>query len=342
MGILPKRSPPGLNKTNMPTRPTTRHLLLLAVVLAGGVVAIVATRSKPTAAQMPAVARPAAPTGPLNPAAQALIDHANGGRCHEASVAAESLPADLALDDFRRLLAFSLGHQPKNLTSQAWDVVVNDIWEALRRQHSYPPEFASELVAYFRAPSTTDVLKDYAIQHLGGWLSSDLPAGAGENDLAVRQQVLSFLVEASGMRTKTYSGTALYALDRSIRPGGAAEEACPALGPIKAACIAPLQDAALALVNDASASTHARISAFQIALERRDLRALASARKIAADPAVPPMLRASAIACLGRIGAPSDLEILAPIARNCTDPRLLCALKPAMESLSKPQAPAGS
>ena len=344
MGILPMRYRLRLNNANMPTRPTARLFLVLAVILTGSIVAFVATRDNHATAQPKAIATAPAQeqSGPTNPDVQTLIDHATSGRGAKTEHDASRLPSDLAAADFRRLLAFSIGKRPEKLDSPSWDVVVNDIWNALRRQKSYPPEFAAELIAYFRAPATTDVLKDYAIQHLGSWISADLSADEGETDLAVRKQILAFLAEATRLRDKSYAGTALYALDRAILKGGAAEEANPALAPIKASFVAPLQDAALALLRDSNASTLARISAFQIALERQDARALALSRQIATDASAPPMLRASAIACLGRIGAPSDIDVLAPIARNCTDTRLLGALKPAMENLSKPQAPAGS
>jgi hypothetical protein len=316
-------------------------LALLAAVFVGVAAALVLARGKrpPEAAGAARVAaRPPAPAGPVNPAVQALVNHAEAGRWHDAEVAAEKLPDNLALDDFRRLLVFTLGSRPERLDSPSWDVVVNDAWNALRRQKSCPPEFAGELIAYFRAPGTTGVLKDYAVQHLGAWISADLPAGEGEKDPATRREILSFLLEVAGMRSEPYSGTALYSLDRGTAKAGAAEDADPAVGELKAHFVSPLRDAALALASDSSASALARISAFQILLERGDSRGLVPARQVAADAKAPPMLRASAIACLGGIGAPSDFDLLAPIAKNCSDPRLLGALRPAMGKLSKARA----
>lgn len=291
----------------------------------------------PSAAVQPLVLESA---GPLNPAVDSLIEHAAAGRGHQAEVDAETMPQDLVFHDFRRLMWFSFGPCPEKLPPGKWNVVVNNIWNALRLQKTPPPEFAQEMMNFFRNPATTPVLKDYAIQHLGGWVESDLPAGEGEADPAMRREILSFLLDVAGMKKEAFAGTALYSLNGAIQPSGSDENTD--IGKLNASFVGSLKDAALALVRDSAASPLARISAFQIVRKHKDLRALPSARQVALDDSAPPMLRASAIACLGKLGAPSDLDLLSKVAAGCTDTRLLSALKPAMECLSQSPPPAGT
>ena len=328
-------------------RPTFRSTMLVAALLTGtGVVFLCARKSGDGSAPQIA-SRAVAPVTVqekgqiITPAVQALINHATNGDGHQASTDAERLPNTLSTLDSGRLLTFTLGPCPEKMENAGWAVVVNDIWNTLRRQEIAPVEFAHALIQFYRSPDTTVVFKDYAIQHLGAWISADLPEGEGEPDPAVRGEIHKFLVEAIGMHSQTYSGTALYALDRAIQKGGAAQQGDPALVALKASYIASLQDGAIALLRDEAAPDQARMSGFQIALERRDPRALEPARRIAVDPAAAPLLRASAIACLSKIGEASDFELLAPIAKNCSDKRLLGALKPALEHLSKPTRPDG-
>lgn len=327
----------------MSLHPSTRNLLLVAAALAGIGVAWVCTHKTHESPQKSLATAPSpSDTGTTDVAVRELMDLAINGGGHATAAAAEKLPDSLNPGDSRILLAFSLGPRPEKLDSASWDVVVNNIWNALRRQKTPPPEFACELMRFFRAPSTGYVLKDYAVQHLGGWLDSGLPEGEGEPDPAMRKVVLAFLVEVAAMHGEGFSGTALYALERAIRPGGADEMSDPMLAAMKTSFVSPLQDAALALVNDKATAPPAQISALQILIAGKDLRGLHSARRIAVDSSAPPMLRASAIACIGALGAGADLALLNAIAMGCTDDRLLAALRPALERISKNEPPAGS
>ena len=305
-----------------------RHprLILISALSVTVLAAVTLTRRPepvvPVAAAVPAppVAEPQAPAVPLHPELVAFLENAEAGEIQAALLKVEKLNDKLSATDTEALLKWSVGPRPEKIDEDAWFALVNDSWNALRRQSSLVPGFAPTLAAFFRNPATPYVLRDYSIQHLGGHLEEDF----AKLDPAQRTTIFRALQDAAAMRGQGFAGTALYSL-QGVKTQSAKD--APTLGE-------NLAQLALALLADPSANNLARISAFQIAIENADPRAAVHARRIAADTTSEPMLRAPAIAYLGRLGTPDDAKLLQSIHNGCSDRRLLGALNPALAKLA--------
>ncbi len=302
-----------------------RLLLIFAVGLAALALLTLRHRPQPVApiVTLPAQAPEPAPTPepvPLHPSVLDLLQKGGSGDLQGALVAAEKLSPQLSPSDSAALLQWTTGPRPEKLYDDAWFGLVNDVWNALRRQRAPAPELAPALIAFFRDPATPYVLRDYSIQHLGSYLEDDF----AKLDTTQRNAILNTFLQAASMRSQGFAGTALYSL-QSLRPQ---------LSKDSPAFAENLAQAALALLADPAANKLARISAFQIAIENADPRALIHARRIAADPSGEPMLRAPAIAYLGRLGTSEDANLLKSIHDGCSDRRLLGALNPALAKLA--------
>jgi hypothetical protein len=303
-----------------------------------------AARDRGRAAPPPVAATPA-PAAPgldlrtdepdemIDRAVLELISAARNGAGTNLPETAGALGGDLGAPSVRRLVAFAAGPRPPAVPLPVWAATVNEIWNALRAQRAAPPGLSSVLCAITRETSADAVLKDYAIQHLGAWMGAELGAGEGEPDLRVRRSVFELLHENALNRSVSRAGTALYSLERAAAPGGPGEAAMPGLRELKAEFAAKLAAAAAEAASDERACAHVRISAFQVAVRTMDRRVAPAARRVARDAAQLPLVRASAIACLGKLGGAPDVGLLESVARTSRDPRLAGALGPAIGAL---------
>ncbi len=246
------------------------------------------------------------------------------------------------VDMLRRLDAGSLGQedintlysllkfQPAADQEENWWVVVNEIMEQMRLQAIAPERYANELLAIIRNPSAPDVLRDYAVQHLGRWCS---PRGAKlghpseRNPAIVRETVDTFaaLVTDPSIAHTSIPGTTLMLLV-DMKGGGVPEEIInPAIKTLE-----PWFATTITGNNNTGKIT--RISAINaigmLALEtfRPDIRSLAT------NESVDPSIRLNSIAALGQIGEPSDLAALQAIATS--DSRLRFAAQAAFRNLT--------
>ncbi len=258
----------------------------------------------------------------LDPSVAAFFAMAEAGQIQAALLSLAKLTDQLSKSDADALLRWSVGTRPAKVGPEAWYAVVNDVWNVLRRQSNREADLIPALLTFFRSPATPYVLRDYSVQHIGAFLREDFDSlGAAQ-----RSAALSLLKEAALMRDHAFAGTALYALKSVL----------PKLSNEMAAVKEELAQAALALLADPVANNLARISAFQIVIETADSRGAVHARRIAADVGSAPMLRAPAIAYLGRFGTPEDAALLRSIREGCSDLRLIGALNPALARLTDP------
>lgn len=222
-----------------------------------------------------------------------------------------------------------LNHQPVLGQEESWWVVVNEIMEQLRLNAIAPDRYSKEMLAIIRSPAAPEVLRDYAVQHLGQWVTprgSELGRPSEQNPELVREtaETLVHLVTDPKIGHTTIPGTTLMVLV-DMKSGGFPDGILsPALEELH-----PWFEATINGKNNTKNIT--RISAINsigmLGLEnfRDDVRTLVS------NDAEDASIRLSSIAALGQIGEQSDLEVLQVIAHS--DSKFSYAAKSAIENL---------
>ena len=223
-----------------------------------------------------------------------------------------------------------LRYQPEAGQEQNWWVVVNEIMEQMRIQAIGSERYGKEMLAIIRDPASPEILRDYAVQHLGQWVSprgEQIGQPSEQNPDIIRQtaETLAMLVMDPETAHTSISGTSLMVLI-DMKGGGVAEEI---INPV----IESLQPwLAAALTDSNNTSKITRISAIN-AIGMLQLKAFApDIRNLATDQSADPSLRLNSVATLGQIGEASDIETLKTIAE--TDTRLQYAAQAALQKLA--------
>lgn len=86
----------------------------------------------------------------------------------------KAIPLDLAESEIGALLGFIRQPRPAGFTELQWGSVVNDIEETLTTQRVPSGRVARALASIRRQPAAPAVLRDYALQHLGGFCRAPL------------------------------------------------------------------------------------------------------------------------------------------------------------------------
>ena len=175
----------------------------------------------------------------------------------------------------------------------------NYIMDVLREQRHAWPLVVNALAQVYAEPRQGDVLRGYALQHLAS-LYIDNPETLGA---AQRTGILAVLRSALPLRGPTaLAATALVGLHEIARVDRAA------------VADTEVEQIALDLLADPEAGDLARISALQIAGERRLTAAVPAARDLAADPQADWVVRMAAAWLLGQTGA--DPALLATLTAD--------------------------
>ena len=243
---------------------------------------------------------PVAPHGSETPPRlAAFLDAAtHAQRLH----AVRALPNDLSFREQTFLRDFVA--TPNGRSGEAG--LKNEVLNLLRRQQTAPPELAWTLISVFRDQEQSEVLRDYALQHLIAWYPHD------------RETVRQALVSALGETGSSIAGTALLGLHRLAH----------ADTPITSELAA---SAALALVHDPDAGELALIAALRVCGAQGAAAALPLTRRLVFIGATD-SIRMAAIATLGDLGGREDEQILAAIAAG-EETRLVPAAQRALQQL---------
>lgn len=223
-----------------------------------------------------------------------------------------------------------LRYQPTAGQEQSWWVVVNEIMEQMRIHAIGSDRYGKELLSIMRDHTSPEILRDYAVQHLGQWVS---PRGAqlgqpSEQDPEIIRETaetLAMLAMDTDTTHTSISGTSLMVLV-DMKGGGVSKEV---IDPVIAS-LQPWFAATLAGSNQAGKIT--RISAIN-AVGMLHLDAfLPQIRTLAISENMDSSLRLNSIATLGLIGQPSDMETLETIAKS--DIRFQYAAQTALQKLT--------
>lgn len=229
------------------------------------------------------------------------------------------------VDSLRNLDAATLGehdvdvlysllhHTPQAGYEEQWWVVVNEIMEQMRLQAIAPERYTPELLSILRNSSAPEVLRDYAVQHVGQWVT---PRGAElgypheQNPELVKEtaEALASLIRDPSISHRSIPGTSLLVLV-DMQAGGIATEliepSIESLNPWFSAVLSgQITTGPLTLISAINA-----IAMLRLEEHRPSIRALA-----VSPESIDPSLRLNTIAALGLIGDASDLETLASIA----------------------------
>ena len=168
---------------------------------------------------------------------------------------------------------------PENAVQYASDM--NDVMDEMLNRSEIPADYAETMVALFRDKSRGDVIRDFAVQHIGLYAETLNMRGKYNADSGESATLRAALWDAAE-ETRTIVAAAAF---RAIADMAVFDPHIDAsrLDSRLASCIA-----------DSSASPAARVMAAQLCGERRVASARASLATIAADRTQPAPLRLAA------------------------------------------------
>ena len=242
-----------------------------------------------------------AKSSPITPLFGASLDH------REGIAAIARVPDNLSAAEQRALLKGLDEGLPffARLSRSGYHHVANDIMSLLLRQKQPLDGLAGEFARMAGEESRDPVTRDYAIQHLGHWLSdgryaSHDPAGL---EIAVRQ-----LLQAARSSSWSSAGTAVIALDRASRQ--------LALSPQGKQAVEAFDRLLDELLGREDIAPLALVSVLQVAMRRARPVVLSAAREIAGREKAHPSLVASALHVLGTLGAQGDRSTVEPFINS--------------------------
>jgi len=222
------------------------------------------------------------------------------------------------LDQLRALAADPAAHRLSAVN-------LNSLLNLLRRNGVADPQVLPILAQLAANESADPEVRDYALQHTEGWLR-ERDAATGQqliDDETARSAAHDLLLEAAGKPQRAFAGTAATSLV------DLAEFYPDELG-------AEVVDETIRSLLE-SDETHpaAKISAIQLAGERRLPEALPEIRAVMQDTDASPALRLAAYGALGAVGQRSDLAVIDQLLASWSrDPRYDIALQTARERIT--------
>lgn len=247
---------------------------------------------------------------------------------HQRLELARQISDRLSPEDTATLYA-ALKHTPPSANPEEWYVILNEIMEQMRRHGLGADEYSSRLGEIIADTQQPEVVRDYAIQHLSGWIAPADPAQAPHetDDDAIRQSlahVTGAIADPAASQT-SIPGTGLLML-ANVSARLPAEFTAPAWLSLE-----PFLTSILS--GDGAVSPSTRISAVQAVGLAGQSQFLPAVRLLAADDAAEPSVRLSSIASLGLYAAPEDRAFLQEISTG--DSRYKFAAQTALQRLGQ-------
>ena len=193
---------------------------------------------------------------------------------------------------------------PEGITGPSWHWIVDELISSLRGMGADPTEITTRLVALYLDRKQHEVVRDYALQHLG-----HLRSEGGDIEL-IEQALVGAISEKEG----SIAGTALLALNQK-------------------GLLADTAETAIKVAEDVNASLHSRVTAIQVAGKQGDVKVLPLAIEITENRLAPVLLRMAAIATLADLGATDQLPLIKDLSLSM-DTRLSAAASAALIRLS--------
>jgi hypothetical protein len=267
---------------------------------------------------------------PLHPVVAKIVSEGSGTPYLKLNYVIKEIPVDLAEQDVEALITFITGPRPAVFTEGEWGSLTNDIQEALGVQAVPNEKVARAFIATFRDEARTQLMRDYALQHIGGF-GIYLVHTRHTRDHTLPpffEGLTGELIAATSDPSKPWAGTALNLLDGLLR---AAEYRAVDVPGVSAESLTRL---ALPIASNEKSPLNARLPALQLASRRGSVEALDLARQILADSSSPLMLVQASAAAIGQLGGTDDLPILHSRLAEA-NPHAATALREAISELSQ-------
>ncbi len=239
--------------------------------------------------------------------------------------------------EIRELYRFMANGAPQGELPEHGYVIVNEIMEQLRRHDSDPQRFSSALLQVLQDSRQPEVVRDYAVQHLVGWLTLRPLQAPEEAQDALRpsarpspeitahvlQSLVAAAIDPELEQTNIPGTTLMMFMDLARHPGGI--DCSQSIDTLKPWLTRALEE-------NSMLSTPVRVSAIQAAgvLAPDEFRPVI--RTIAYAENGQSSLRLPSIAVLGQCGEAADLEKLRDI--SIAHPELSYAAQDAINSLN--------
>lgn len=316
----------------MPVTKSRLILVSVAALVAAGATAWLIQTHRDAQETTPVITVQAPPTAsthsslPLLPVVKQIIKDGPSTPYLKLNYVIKELPTDLAPHDISALLTFITSPRPQSFTEGEWGSLTNDIQEALSVQTVPNREVARVLIQTFRDQGQSQMMRDYALQHIGGFAiylvhtahTRDGSLPPFFNDLTKE------LLTATTDSTRSWAGTAFNLLDGLLRAAQYRSIQIPGITPEALASLA------VPLASNPKAPLNARLPALHVASRHKAPEALVQARAILADPKANIMLVQSAAAVIAEQGSKDDvprLEQALAANRQHTQVALQTALK---------------
>lgn len=284
---------------------------IIPLLLLGAGAAVWWTQEKEPPSQAP---------GPPS-ASRTRVPRAQGNRF--TTLTDESIRWQVRVDRLRRLDATTLNtaetrhlyallrHKPASQHREAWWTVLNEIMEQMRRQAIAPDLYTDTLSAIIGDPAVHPVARDYAVQHLGIWITPRpsvtgvAPHEQNPEKVAGAIEAITAVITEPAVQHTTIPGTALMVL-ADAHSGG--------LSATKASFTRLKPWLATTISGTSGASLVTRTSAINTAALMQCSEHLPAIRALVTDDATNDSVRLSSIAALGHLAENDDLGTLRTLA----------------------------
>jgi len=196
--------------------------------------------------------------------------------------------------------------RPADMSVGHWHWLIDEALTVLRNDGTNNAEVAAQLGDLYRNTSADPIVRDYAVQHLGHLLSTDVNPGL----------IVPVLRDAISNTENTIAGSALLALDQHFPDD------------------LETSGQAFRVASDPRTSLTSRVTALQVASSQKHPEALPLALGLASDSNLPTSLRLSAIATIADLGMSDQLAFLKTFSA-VREPRLYRAATVAITKLSQ-------
>jgi hypothetical protein len=244
------------------------------------------------------------PTVPENPESSPQIALIFDSSLHweERIQAVRDLPEKLKPQTLERLFAFL--EEPPPADENHWYLICNEVMEVLRKRNLVSDIYTPRCLSLVKSATAAPVIRDYAAQHLGQWISGIDP-NAREQDPVQARLAFDELCSAASDPANgqlTLAGTILNTLADAVTNGSPSiQQERNATGRLALQIL----DAPEGLV-----STFNRATAIQVAARMQVPELPERCRILASNPQAPADVRLSAIAALGLVGEAGDRTLL--------------------------------
>ena len=232
---------------------------------------------------------------------------------HQRLEIARQISGSLSKGDTAALFA-AMDHTPRSGGEEDWYVILNEIMEQMRRHGLGSDEYAAKLGEIITDSGRTEVVRDYAIQHLALWIAPGNPDQVPhEKNPALVGQSLSHIATAirdTAVSNTSIPGTALLAL-ADISPNLPAETITATWSSLE-----PYLQGIIS--GETSTQLSTRVSAIQAVSLTAQQPYLPAIRSLAASETADPSIRLSSIASLGFYASPEDQALLETLATGDT------------------------